>query len=72
MITVPATMRAVIAPRAGGLEALTVVERPLANPAADEILIAVRAAGLCFARRNLRKRSTRWCSRVFKAAHLCT
>jgi len=39
-------MRAVIAPRAGGLEALTVVERPLANPAADEILIAVRAAGL--------------------------
>jgi putative PIG3 family NAD(P)H quinone oxidoreductase len=46
MITVPASMRAVIAPRAGGLEALTVVERPLANPAADEILIAVRAAGL--------------------------
>lgn len=39
-------MPAVTAPRAGGLEALTLVERPVPAPAPDEILIAVRAAGL--------------------------
>src|SRR5215813_4568366 len=39
-------MRAVIVPRAGGLEALTLVERQVPMPADGEILVAVRAAGL--------------------------
>jgi NADPH2:quinone reductase len=39
-------MRAVIAPTPGGPDALTIVERPVPTPAADEILVAVRAAGL--------------------------
>src|SRR4051794_14694941 len=46
MVSLPATTRAVIAPKAGGLEALTIVERDVPLPAADEILIAVRGAGL--------------------------
>jgi NADPH2:quinone reductase len=39
-------MRAVIAPRPGGPEALAVVERPVPAPRAGEILLAVHAAGL--------------------------
>jgi putative PIG3 family NAD(P)H quinone oxidoreductase len=40
------TMSAVAAPVAGGPDALVLVERPVPVPAADEVLIAVRAAGL--------------------------
>ena len=41
-----ATMRAIIAARAGGPEVLTLVERPIPVPAAGEVLIEVAAAGV--------------------------
>jgi putative PIG3 family NAD(P)H quinone oxidoreductase len=39
-------MRAVVVQEPGGIEALTVVERPDPEPDADEVLIRVRAAGV--------------------------
>jgi putative PIG3 family NAD(P)H quinone oxidoreductase len=39
-------MHAVVVKEPGGVEALTVVERPDPEPAADEVLIRVRAAGV--------------------------
>jgi putative PIG3 family NAD(P)H quinone oxidoreductase len=46
MITLPATMLAIVAPAPGGPDALTLVERPVAKPAHGEVLIKVAAAGL--------------------------
>jgi NADPH2:quinone reductase len=43
---IPAKMRAVIVPKPGGPEALTLVERPTPTPAPGEILIKVVAAGV--------------------------
>lgn len=40
------TMSAVIAPTTGGPEVLTLVQRPIPEPAAGEVLIAVAAAGI--------------------------
>ncbi|MCB9762084.1 MAG: NAD(P)-dependent alcohol dehydrogenase [Alphaproteobacteria bacterium] len=42
----PSTSRAVVFPRYGGPDVLQHVERPLPTPAADEVLIAVRAASV--------------------------
>lgn len=41
-----ATMQAIVAPRAGGPDILTLVERPVPVPGADEVLIEVAAAGV--------------------------
>ena len=46
MAQVPDTMRAVVAPKGGGPEVLTIVERPVPKPGAGEILVRVRAAGV--------------------------
>jgi len=46
MSTVPATMSAIIAPKPGGPEALTRVERPVPQPGHGEVLIRIAAAGL--------------------------
>src|SRR4029077_16592399 len=46
MSTVPAAMKAVVAPKPGGPEALTIVERPVPRPSHGEVLIRVAAAGL--------------------------
>src|SRR5215213_9255533 len=44
--SVPATMRAVVAPEPGGPDALQVVARPVPRPGPDEVLIRVAAAGV--------------------------
>ena len=46
MIDLPASMRAVVAPKPGGPEALVTVDRPLPEPREGEILIRVAAAGV--------------------------
>jgi len=46
MIDLPASMRAVVAPKPGGPEALMTVDRPLPEPRKGEILIRVAAAGV--------------------------
>ena len=46
MAQVPDTMRAVVAPKGGGPEVLTIVERPVPRPGGGELLIRVRAAGV--------------------------
>jgi putative PIG3 family NAD(P)H quinone oxidoreductase len=43
---IPAVMRAIDPASAGGPEVLAVVERPVPQPAADEVLIRVAAAGI--------------------------
>ncbi|MGY6571012.1 MAG: NAD(P)H-quinone oxidoreductase [Salinarimonas sp.] len=45
-MTQPATMRAVIAEGGGGPEVLKIVERPVPQPAAGEILVRVHAGGI--------------------------
>ncbi len=45
-MTIPANMRAVIAERGGGPEVLKVVERPVPQPGAGEILVRVHAGGI--------------------------
>jgi NADPH:quinone reductase len=45
-MAIPGTMRAVAISRPGEADVLTVVERPVPRPAADEVLIAVAAAGV--------------------------
>ncbi len=44
--TIPATMRAVVAPQPDGSENLAVVERPVPAPGKDEVLVKVEAAGV--------------------------
>jgi putative PIG3 family NAD(P)H quinone oxidoreductase len=44
--SVPATMRAVVAPEPGGPDALRIVELPVPEPGRDEVLIRVMAAGV--------------------------
>lgn len=46
MSDIPATMRAVLADGAGGPEVLKLVERPVPQPGAGEILVKVEAAGI--------------------------
>jgi putative PIG3 family NAD(P)H quinone oxidoreductase len=46
MTELPPTMRAVVAPKPGGPEALTLVDRPRPQPREGEILIRVAAAGV--------------------------
>ncbi|HEX5866615.1 MAG TPA: alcohol dehydrogenase catalytic domain-containing protein, partial [Beijerinckiaceae bacterium] len=46
MAQVPDTMRAVVAPKGGGPEVLTIVERPVPRPGEGELLVRVRAAGV--------------------------
>jgi putative PIG3 family NAD(P)H quinone oxidoreductase len=46
MSTLPATMKAIVAPTPGGPDALTIVERPVPRPGHGEVLIRVAAAGL--------------------------
>ena len=43
---IPSDMRAVVAPEAGGPEKLVITKRPVPQPSADEVLIAVKAAGV--------------------------
>lgn len=43
---IPSSMKAIEAPEPGGPEALTLVERPVPQPAAGEVLIEVAAAGV--------------------------
>ena len=45
-VAIPATMRAVVAERYGGIEALRVTERQRPDIASDEVLVQVYAAGL--------------------------
>jgi putative PIG3 family NAD(P)H quinone oxidoreductase len=45
-MTIPATMLAVVVPTPGDPDALQVVERPVPQPRADEVLIKVAAAGV--------------------------
>ncbi len=45
-MTHPATMRAVIAEGGGGPEVLKIVERPVPQPAAGEVLVRVHAGGI--------------------------
>jgi NADPH2:quinone reductase len=46
MAQVPDTMRAVVAPKGGGPEVLTLVDRPVPKPGEGEILVRVAAAGV--------------------------
>ena len=46
MAQVPDTMRAVVAPKGGGPEVLTLVDRPVPRPGEGELLVRVRAAGV--------------------------
>jgi len=46
MTELPHTMRAVVAPKPGGPEALTLVDRPRPEPREGEVLIRVSAAGV--------------------------
>ena len=46
MTEIPSTMTAVVAPKPGGPEALSRVERPVPRPGHGEVLIKVAAAGL--------------------------
>ncbi len=46
MSTLPTNMKAIVAPKPGGPEALTIVERPVPWPGHGEVLIRVAAAGL--------------------------
>src|ERR1700683_1455189 len=46
MTELPPTMRAVVAPKPGGPEALTLVDRPRPEPREGEILVRVAAAGV--------------------------
>ncbi len=46
MTELPPTMRAVVAPKPGGPEALALVDRPRPQPREGEILIRVAAAGV--------------------------
>lgn len=43
---IPETMKCVIAPKPGGLEALVIAERPVPQPGHGEVLIKIAAAGL--------------------------
>ncbi len=44
--TIPATMKAVVAPQPDGAEELALVERPVPRPGKDEVLVKVAAAGV--------------------------
>ena len=46
MRAIPRTMKAVVAPTAGGPETLKIVERPVPQPGFGEVLIEIAAAGL--------------------------
>lgn len=46
MTVLPKTMKAVVASHPGGPEVLTLVERPLPQPGAGEVLVRVEAAGV--------------------------